>query len=275
MSGWLTTAANVFRKRNEEPPQAFDLRCLCGRTVSGRRTRAAQSAICPACGSALFVLPESVYPLPRAPAAKKVVPAKRATRDVPAERSSEAGSGHSSDDAPEIANRTERSAPARSATRAPQARASPPLTEQLPQPIPPAHFGRRRRRLFTPVRLALLGVALVVTATAWWLLHLQALDRARDVLATVPRLADEALAEGDFNAAARQFARLGRALDVIGRDDSQSRRWRQMARETTAAADLASGSLHAFAELPASDMETLVAMLRRLREPSPSRAPSP
>lgn len=38
---------------------------------------------------------------------------------------------------------------------------------------------------------------------------------------------------------------------------------------------VASGSLRGFAELPASDMETLVAMLRRLRAPSPSRTPSP
>ncbi len=77
MSGWLTTATNAFRKKVDAPAQTFEIRCGCGKSLSGERTRAEQTATCPACKSALFVLPASVYPIPRSPVQKKVVRAPR------------------------------------------------------------------------------------------------------------------------------------------------------------------------------------------------------
>lgn len=98
--------------------------------------------------------------------------------------------------------------------------------------------------MITPIRLVLSGVVCVIALTGWWLIHLRTLDQARDVLVSTPRVAEEALKEGEFHEAARQFARIVAAVDLLGRDDSQSRQWRQAARETTAISELASVSLH-------------------------------
>jgi len=84
----------------------------------------------------------------------------------------------------------------------------------------------------------------VIALTGWWLIHLRALDQARDVLVSTPRLAEEALNEGEFHEAARQFSRIVAAVDLLGRDDAQSRQWRQAAREVTAISELAGVSLH-------------------------------
>jgi hypothetical protein len=98
--------------------------------------------------------------------------------------------------------------------------------------------------MITPLRLVLSGVVCVIALTGWWLLHLRTLDQARDVLASTPRLAEEALKEGDFQEAARHFSKIAAAVDLLGRDDTQSRHWRQTARETSAISELAIVSLH-------------------------------
>jgi len=236
MSGWFDTAASVFRRRVDDSPQTFEIRCGCGRTASGFRSRHAQTVVCEACRESIFVLPASVYPLPRQSRKSKPSPARSEPEPV---------------DPPVPADDTKRSA-ARGASPSRAARKSKPAAPRAPREASAANLGpsaagdrpEPRRRIITPVRLVLAGVVLVISLTGWWIFHLRSLDQAREILASAPRAAEDALQEGDFHEAARQFARLSTALDRLGRDDVQSRIWRQSARETAAISDLAMVSLH-------------------------------
>lgn len=89
-----------------------------------------------------------------------------------------------------------------------------------------------------------MSLVLVVMGTVWWLFHLRALDRARETIAAAPRVAEEALQEGDIPEAARQYDRIREAVARLGRDDPQARRWNQLAKETTALSNLATAPLH-------------------------------
>src|SRR5262245_5483990 len=66
MNGWLAAAEKLFPRRASRPPLPFELTCACGHIVAGTRTEVIQRPVCPDCGTELFVLPASVYPLPRA-----------------------------------------------------------------------------------------------------------------------------------------------------------------------------------------------------------------
>lgn len=242
MPGWLSTATNIFRRKSEAPPQTFQIRCGCGKSVSGERTRTEQTTTCPGCKTALFVLPASVYPLPRTQVPKKKVALmERAPVD---DETFSTTTKTLNPDSTAGAGRRRRGSVAAAETKTATTLLQPSFGERLRHSVEPANLDRLRRNLLTPLRMVLLGVALVVVATVWWIGHLRALDRARDVLATVPRLAEESLQEGDAAEAARQFSRLSHAVTLLGRDDSQSRHWHQLARETAAISDLVTAALH-------------------------------
>jgi hypothetical protein len=114
---------------------------------------------------------------------------------------------------------------------------------------------RLRRKIFSPVKLVLAGVATVIALTTWWIVHLRSLDEAERVVVAAARLGDEALQEHDLAEAARQYKKVRRALDLLGRSDPQARVLRQTAAETSAAADLSRSSLFDLLH-DASDAET-------------------
>jgi hypothetical protein len=119
-----------------------------------------------------------------------------------------------------------------------------------------ADLERLRRKLLSPVRLVLAGVALVVGLTICWIWHLSALGQAERTVISATKQAELALEEHDLGEAARQFRAVRSALDVLGRNDSRARGMRQTAAELSAAADLASGSLfdilHEASSLPSN-----------------------
>jgi hypothetical protein len=100
-----------------------------------------------------------------------------------------------------------------------------------------------RRKVFSPVKLVLAGVAAVVALTTWWIVHLRNLDEAERIVVASARLGDAALQDHDLTEAARQYKKVRRALDLLGRSDPQARVLRQTAAETSAAADLSRASL--------------------------------
>lgn len=252
MSGWLTAATNAFRKKSEAPPQTFEIRCGCGKIVAGERLRAEQMIVCPACKTSLLIFPASVYPLLRAPLPKKVLKAARATAgDAPVTTARQSETAAPAD----VARSRRRPVASVAGEKIANVQAPETAPGRLRRSFGPENLDRMRRRLLTPLRMVMLCVVLVIGATVWWISHLRALDRARDVLANVPKIADESLEEGNSAEAARQFARLGKAVDVLGRDDSQSHRWRQLARETAAISDLATSPLHDIVQ-EAADAET-------------------
>lgn len=239
IGGWFASATNIFRRQTSEPPQCYRIRCACGETLEGDRSPAHQVVTCNGCQSPLFVLPASVYPRPATPPRRK--PARR---EVPHTGEATAVAQAAMSVAESSVKRADGQLPpdGRAARQSP--RGTPGVRFRAPQALFQFDFDRWRRRTFTPLRLALAAIALVIGGTIWWRWHLQVLEKAREVLAEAPRLGEEALHEGDLSTAARQFASLRRALDVLGRDDPQARIWRQTARETEAAADLADTPLH-------------------------------
>src|SRR5262249_55082755 len=74
MNGWLAAAEKLFQRRASRPPPPFELACVCGELVTGTRSAGIQRPTCPVCATELFVLPASVYPPPRTPKRKPLVP---------------------------------------------------------------------------------------------------------------------------------------------------------------------------------------------------------
>src|SRR5262245_28611868 len=77
MPQWWISAAQALKRRPQEVPQGYEVRCVCGGTVSGVRIRTHQLPPCPKCGTFVFVLPASVYPLVEV---KLTTPPKPATK---------------------------------------------------------------------------------------------------------------------------------------------------------------------------------------------------
>lgn len=89
----------------------------------------------------------------------------------------------------------------------------------------------------------------VLAATAYWGWRVQRAEQAANVLRTAIDEADGALANGDLAAAELKYEAAAKALDVLQRDDGESRRVYQLHRETVTANRLMIETLHELAEL--------------------------
>jgi len=243
MDGWLAAAENLFRRRAVLPPPPYELTCVCGHVITGPRSSSFQRPTCPECQTTLFVLPVSVYPAPKSPRRKVFVPAKPPPAsdhaDTPAE-DAEAG----------LPPRVVKTASARPAVEAPAPAGAPvvrPSRRSVREifgesPLKPK-LDRLRRKAFSPVKLVLAAVAAVVALMTWYIVHLRNLDEAERIVVAAARLGDAALEDHDLAEAARQYKKVRKALDLLGRNDPQARVLRQTAAETSAAADLSRSSL--------------------------------
>ena len=163
MSGWLTAATNAFRRKSEAPPQTFEIRCGCGKILSGERLRAEQTAACPACNASLLVFPASVYPLHRAPLPKKVVKTARAT----APDASTTTAPHPGIAPPADRDRSRRRpAPSVAGEKTAKAPAPELILDRLRRTFGAEKLDRLRRRMLTPLRMVMLGVMLVLRHAA-------------------------------------------------------------------------------------------------------------
>ncbi|MBI3861688.1 MAG: hypothetical protein HY290_07315 [Planctomycetia bacterium] len=239
MSGWRAVAEKLLGRRASEPASSYEIDCACGRKVGGTRGSTEHVAYCVACGTALFVLPQSVYPRPRAnPAEPAASPKTDRARRKPVVIS-EPPVAERPPEAPPPSQRE--SGTARNGLRTGRELPAPP-EQASPQPRSLAG-PRPRRRIVTPVRLVLAGVAAVISLTVWWSLRVAAHSQAERTIVTASRLAQQALEENDLAQAARHFQEVRQALDVLGRTDSRAREMRQTADEITASAELARSSL--------------------------------
>lgn len=240
MNGWLAAAEKLLGRRPSLPPTPYEVTCACGGVVTGERTTGVQLPSCPDCQSTLFVLPASVYPVPKAPRRKIVVVPKPLAEPAGTDEDVEA-------DLPPPTTKKggRRPAAEEQAARPPKAVEVPrrPAKQVVADAIAALKLDRLRRKVFTPVKLVLGGVVAVVALTGWWIVHLRALDDAERVVVSAAKLGEQALQERDLREAARQFGQVRGALDVLGRNDSHARVLRQTARETAAAADLVRSSL--------------------------------
>lgn len=239
MPAWLTAAANALRGKVAAPPQTYSFRCVCGQTVAGERNSGPQTIICPRCRTLLFILPASVYPLPKLPVPKPSKPAPRPREET---RTREARTQEK-----RTPSATATSSPVREDTRAETGRpASPPPVEKPRPPKPPLSPQVKawlRKKVFTPIKLVMAGVLAVVLLTVAWISHLRTLDRAEQTLSAAVKAGNAAIEEDDMPEAARQYELVRNSLKTLGRDDVQARMMLQTANETAAVAGLADVSL--------------------------------
>ena len=228
MIGWLRAAGRAFQRGTTQAPQTFQLRCACGTSVAGERTRSCQRILCPACQTPLFVVPASVYPLPKPP-----------------------NPGKGKKDAPQRSAPLSQKKGAQKAVRFPkvieygdEGRAAIQADPRTAGSATAARKGLLRQWL-SPVRLVLVCVAVVVGATASWISHHRTLERAQSLLDSSSKKGREALAGADFAAAAAELEQASQALVLLGRtDDPQARGIRQLWSESRAGAGLSLKSLH-------------------------------
>ena len=214
MTNWLQQASEVLRRGSKQPPVEYHLNCVCGRPFDGFRTKVSQRLVCQWCSNTLFVLPVSAYPRPKQrPAEALVVRQAAGTK-----------------------GQKKKSAPL-----PPQPSAAAVWADRTGRQFTAA--GRWLRRQFTPLRIVILCMGLVVVATGFWMVHLRSLDRARQILTDVVPRAKEALQQPDFITAAERLEAVVAALDLLGRDDAEARGLRQMRIEAVAASRLAPGSV--------------------------------
>lgn len=235
MSGWLAVAEKLFGRPAGELPSAYQIECACGRKVSGARGDRVHISYCAACGTALVVLPKSVYPRPRGLSVEAAVPAQPASRS-PRRRTAKRAQDH--------APGRSKSEPAAEQAPRPPVRDDPPSTRRdLPNRIPQIDAPRLRRKILSPVRVVLLGVALVSGLTVWWSARVRERNDAERTLSAAVRQAQQALDEHDLGEAAQRYQEIRQALNTLGRSDSRANELRQTAVEIIASANLARSSL--------------------------------
>lgn len=236
MGAWSTVAEKLFR-RQSSPPAPFQVECVCGQRVLGERGPTFQTPLCPKCRRSIFVLPASVYPVPKGQRRKAAAPRRSAV--AAATRSTSAGTdsavASSGSDTAGIPVRE------RQAVVRPRRQAKAVVREAAVAGL--GALDKIRRRHATPVRLVLMSVLAVVVLTGWWVFHVHARNEAEQILPVAAKLGEQALEEHDLPEAARQYQKVRLALDRLGRDDPQARTLRQTAEEIGAAANLAGGSL--------------------------------
>ena len=234
MSGWLAKASSSLRQENTETPQPFVLTCECGLEHNGLRRNRHQRIICKTCGASLFVLPKDVYP---APVARK--PKKKKKK----------GKGHSRGrrKAATVSQRVVRSVASVPAVAADSLRTlGLKLLQSLRQTV--TSWLTAFRNFWTPFRLIILGIVIMIGFTLTMVARSRGLEAARETVRTAVEAGTSALDDGELAEARDHFAQAAAALDRLGRDDPEAEQIRQRWRETTAMTRLLSQDLYALIE---------------------------
>jgi hypothetical protein len=238
MATWLNKASGLFQRStagggSEREPYQFV--CECGKRVTGLRESRFQQFPCEACGRVVFVLPENVYPRP-APARK---PDQRASSD---ERAAEPAQKPAAETDPNDfaesqlppTRRKKSDLDVNGGVR-PQRKD----TSRPPEPATQTRLELPRRRRWTPVRIVLAGIILLVLTTSLGLGWRWRIDRARITLPAALEKGLAAFADRDFVDATRELGYAKSAAEILGKRDAEAITIRQRWREARAARDLA------------------------------------
>jgi hypothetical protein len=249
MVNWLAKATEALRRAPPPEPEPYEVACVCAHRISGTRTRAFQVVRCNRCGNYVFVLPRDVYPQPKPKkkAASKGVSAIRGESTpppaspgvaptAPSRRSLAAGSGEvAAQGAPAV-----QAAPAAS----PVSTASDSSSEIRIEAIELTSRGS----LFTPVRVVACAIFGVVILTGYFVWQSQRKEKAALTLREHLDAGDAAFRASKFEEAAAEYQQAAQAVDILGRDDVESRVVRQKAKELNAIAHLSRLSLYDLCE---------------------------
>jgi hypothetical protein len=248
MVSWLAKATEALRRAPPPEPQPYEVACACTHRLSGVRLPAFQVVRCNRCGNFVFVLPLDVYPKPKP---KKKNPSKTppevrrdsapilpTTEPVTENRRSLTAAGV------EVAKQPA-SAPA-SAKTPTVARPSGSASEIRIESV--EDLPTLRGSWFSPVRLVGGAILAVVALTGYfvWQSHLK--EKAALTLREHLEAGEAALHASKFGEAATEYQQAAQAVDILGRDDAESRNVRQKAKELNAIAHLSALSLYELCE---------------------------
>jgi hypothetical protein len=277
MSGWISKAANVFRRDEHDAPQPFETVCECGQVHTGMRRGRFQHLVCKSCGASLFILPRDVYPPPHVPKSASPPPppppeevqenesvfqpaptapgSEPRKRDSNRNRSPRTSPETSPDGAPSLPPRqkTKRERQREHRRQQRERQRNKPAPAEPPVPAGPG-MGQRLGdyfrgvtrgffSLFTPFRIILLLILGLGISTALW--SIQQNRRAHAVITAKEQgeLGLKAIGERNWTAARNAFEQATWAVDLLGRDDLEANRYRQFFRETRAMTRMAGDSL--------------------------------
>lgn len=249
MVHWLTKATEALRRSAPPEPEPYEVACACTHRISGMRLPAFQVVRCNRCGNYVFVLPRDVFPKPK--------PKKKATQKTPPDVRR--------DSAPALPTALPSVAPPSSSARRNLAAGG---TEVAQQPSPAAtpatapavstssgssseirlesveSLPTLRRSLFSPVRVVACAILGVVLLTGYLVWQSQQKEKAALTLREHLDAGDAALRASKFIEAAAEYQQAAQAVDILGRDDAESRAVRQKAKELNAIAHLSAISLY-------------------------------
>ena len=222
MSSWLTRTKEALSGREAEVPlESVEIACPCGRQIEATRRPTFQRVPCKACGERFFLLPIDVYPRP-VMKVRKVKPPKSAE---PA-RSNSLGKS---------------TAPIESAAATTAASAS--AKTRIDVQAQSAAVVAKVRTQFTPLRLIVLGLLVVVGLTGWWQWDRAARSSAAVDFKSAIEAGMVALQKANFVEAAQHFHLAADAADRLQRHDASAEQARQKFRQLTAMNSLLTRSL--------------------------------
>ncbi|MCA9075237.1 MAG: hypothetical protein KDA93_09410 [Planctomycetaceae bacterium] len=234
MVKWLAKVSGARSRESDDVPQPFQLNCECGQLHQGQRKSGPQRIICQTCGTALFVLPRSVYPDLKPSKSKK----KRRSNDDDGFASPSRGTKPSSQGGGGTTRYVEAIG---SGIRQGVGGATNAVTSRISR----TYHGILSwiRSLFTPFRIVIATVVMLLIATGVWAIHSRQLDAARETLRVEFTAGEDAIKADDITLANEHFVNAAAAADQLNSTDARGQLARQMAHETTAIARLASSSL--------------------------------
>jgi hypothetical protein len=246
MVHWLAKATEVLRRAAPPEPEPYEVACACAHRLSGMRLSAFQVVRCNRCGNFLFVLPRDAYPKPKpkkkaAPKGASVIrgeptppPGLPAGAPVtPTRRNLAAGSGEVAAQAGPSAARATASAVSTSPGSSSEIHID--SAESLPT---------LRRSFFSPVRVMACAILGVVALTGYFVWQSHIKEKAALTLRDHLEAGDAAFRAAKLEEAAAEYQQAARAVDILGRDDVESRVVRQKAKELNALAHLSRLSLY-------------------------------
>ncbi|QDU78759.1 hypothetical protein Pla110_04630 [Polystyrenella longa] len=220
--GWFESAAGLLTGNAPRRDETFRQTCPCGEVLQAQREPTMQRRSCPVCGTRFLILPISPFPIPRPPRGYKPKTASEKSRrkkdreeaDDPETVDAEKGAKDAVPMRDDVTSDDLMS----------EEQASLPVKTRIP-------LRQRAGRLFTPLRLMIAAMLLLISVSGylyWWRTQQQ---WARENYTTAVARAYEALEQNELDDAAIQFEIASQSAIILELDDLRAAEVQQYHRE--------------------------------------------
>lgn len=252
MVNWLAKATEALRGTPPPEPEPYEVACACTHRISGMRLPAFQVVRCNRCGNFVFVLPRDVYP--------KLKPKKKsAPKSSPDIRRDSSVTTSSSTPAEPTVTTVRRNLATGNAERIevveqPTPAATAPVVSAAPGSSTEIRIESAedlptlRGSIFSPVRVVGCAIFGVVLLTGYLVWQSQVKEKAALTLREHLEAGEAAFRGAKYGEAATEYQEAAEAVNILGRDDAESRTVRQKAKELNAMAHLSALSLYELCE---------------------------